>query len=269
MNRETLKRQGAVLLPAIAYGDTARSIDDIPNVDHIAERLWGDVTKHNVAITRALIAADGFNIDTIAQAELSVSSQDNDTLTHLAPLAYWQVARRTPVTKSYQQFDQLTDLSNESALARLTTRVHGDALAYLLTHEYNKRQFLEMLDGSLGIHEFETHQTGMLRDNLMYLHGRLGNETILTYTEHDETSAVQTLAKAYGAFVAHNGEFKAAVAEATNVGGNISNVASIVASMSAFASKDILRMPIDHQNIEHLDTVKSLSRKLANTALKK
>jgi ADP-ribosylglycohydrolase len=267
MNNEILRRQGAVLLPAIAYGDTTGLADDTRAIGYVAERLLSDVTERNMTVAKTLVRENGFNLDALAASDFD--DVENDVLTKLAPLAYWQNARKTPVRESYQQYDQLTDVNHDSALMRLTTRVHGDVLNYLLNYEYDKRQFLEMLDGSLGLHEFETDQPGMLREMLAYLRGNLITENILSHVDKDGVSAPETLAKAYGAFMGHKGQFMDSILEADKLGGDTSGTASIVAAMSVFTTKNTLRMPVDHQNIERLDELKSVSRKLANAALKK
>jgi len=202
-----------------------------------------------------------------------VNGTGNGVLMKMAPLAYWQAVRQTPTAQRHTQFDQLTNMTHNGAIARLTTRVHGDILAYLLREEFHKSTFMNVLEGSLAMHEFDAQQTadielGYMRDQFKYLYGEVNKDTILASTDKKGFYAPQTLAMAYGAFIAHDGEFTSSVYEAVNLGGDTDSLASIVASMSVFNTKDVLRMPIDHQNLESLPELKSVSRQLAAVALR-
>ncbi|MDB5179447.1 MAG: ADP-ribosylglycohydrolase [Candidatus Saccharibacteria bacterium] len=242
-----------------AYDETA----EIMRKGKLVKRGWGGSTT----------AAMEKLHDGIDPAETgTIDGAGNGVLMKMAPLAYWQAVRRPDMRVIFNQYDQLTNMTHNSAVARLTTRVHGDMLGYLLREEYDKKQFMNVLEGSLALHEFETRelggiQPGFLRDQLKYLYGSVNKETILSETDGRGFYAPQTLAMAYGAFMAHDGNFTPAVYEAVNLGGDTDSLASIVASMSAFKTKEVLRMPIDHQNLERLDELKSVSRKLAEAAL--
>ncbi|HEY8885936.1 MAG TPA: ADP-ribosylglycohydrolase family protein [Candidatus Microsaccharimonas sp.] len=334
--RDILRQQGAVLIPAIAYGDAAGLPVETRSAAYIAEKYgaiteliptkenpfygstdhpgtWSDDTQLTLAVARSLIKANGFSLEALAETHLeaydetveimrkgklvkrgwggsttaamdklhegidptktgTIDGAGNGVLMKMAPLAYWQSVRQTPLRTVFNQYDQLTNMTHDGAVARLTTRVHGDMLSYLLRAEYDKRQFMVVLEGSLALHEFETRQwggvqPGFLRDQLKYLYGTVNKETILSETDGKGFYAPQTLAMAYGAFMAHEGNFKDSVFEAVNLGGDTDSLASIVASMSAFSTKEALRMPIDHQNLERLDELKTVSQKLATTAL--
>jgi ADP-ribosylglycohydrolase len=336
-NQDILRRQGAVLIPAIAYGDaaglpvetrTAKYIEDkypggirelIPtkenpfygSTDHPG--MWSDDTQLSLAVAKALINAKGFNLDALVETHLeaydetveiirkgklvkrgwggsttdameklhngisplhsgTVDGAGNGVLMKMAPLAYWQTVKKTDVRETITQYDQLTNMTHDSAIARVTTRVHGDILRYLLRAEYDKKQFMNVLEASIVLHEFENREwgglwPGYLREQFKYLYGPVDTDVILAETDGRGFHAPQTLAMAYGAFMAHDGEFTDSVFEAVNLGGDTDSIASIVAAMSAFKTKEVLQMPLDHQNIEQLDMIKSVSRKLATTAL--
>jgi len=337
-NLDTLRRQGEVLLPAIAYGDAAGLPVETRTAEYIAAThgqiaeliptkenpyfgsseypgTWSDDTQLSLAVAKALIKANGFDLKTMAETHLeaynateeiirerdgklikrgwggsttgameklqsgvsplksgSLDGTGNGVLMKMAPLAYWQAVRKTPALTAYKQYDQLTNLTHNGAIARMTTRIHGDVLAYLLREEYDKTTFLHVLEGSMVLHEFDAQQVadielGYMRDQLKYLYGTVNKDTILAETDAKGFYAPQTLAMAYGAFMAHNGEFTPSVYEAVNLGGDTDSLASIVASMSVFNTKDVLRMPIDHQNLEELQELKSVSRQLAAHAL--
>ena len=194
----------------------------------------------------------------------SVTGEGNGVLMKMAPLAFWQAAQGLDDAQRYEQLDLLTNLTHNNPLTRLTSRVHGDVLNYLMMNDYDKKGLLEVLDDSITRHEFETNTPGQLRDLLGYLHREdIDQQTILTHTDRKGFHAPQTLAMAYGAFMAHKGNFTPTVYEAVNLGGDTDSTASIVAAMSNFATKEVLRMPIDHQNIERLDELKAVSRELA------
>lgn len=337
--RDILTRQGAVLIPAIAYGDAAGLPVETKTAAYISERYgviselmptnendlfgsaenpgtWSDDTQLTLAVAKALIRAKGFDLDVIAQEHLvaydetpeilrkgkmvkrgwggstisameklregvdplhtgTIDGPGNGVLMKMAPLAFWHHVRNTSPRASYTQYDQLTNMTHNGAVARLTTRVHGDILAYLLREEYSKRQFMTVLEGSLALHAFEMTEygrrggvkVGFMLDQFMYLYDDVTKESILSHTDGKGFYAPQTLAMAYGAFIANDGEFTSSVFEAVNLGGDTDSIASIVAAMSAFKTKDVLRMPNDHQNIEQLDMITSISRTLATTAM--
>lgn len=245
-----------------AYDETP----EIMRKGRMVKRGWGGSTTN--AMDKLREGVDPLHTGTI-------DGTGNGVLMKMAPLAFWQKARKTPVRTAYEHYDQLTNMTHNGAVARLTTRVHGDMLAYLLRDEYTKQQFMTVLEGSLALHEFEMREwghrdgigPGFLRDQLKYLYGDVTKETILSETDGKGFYAPQTLAMAYGAFIAHDGEFTPAVYEAVNLGGDTDSLASIVASMSTFKTKEALRMPLDHQNLDRLDELKFVSRQLAATAL--
>jgi ADP-ribosylglycohydrolase len=292
--RDILHRQGSVLIPAIAYGDAAglpgtlavaralikangfsleafaethlEAYDGTAEMIHEGECVkpgWDDSTT---------AAIDKLHAGVSPLESGTFDGAGNGVLMKMAPLAYWQAIRRPGLHQVYNQYDQFTNMTHNSSEARLTTRVHGDILAYLMREEYNKDQFMAVLEGSLAVHEFETQPWGRmrprsLRDQLKYLYGTVNKETILSETDGRGFYAPQTLAMAYGAFIANDGELASSVFEAANLGGDTDSIASIVAGMSTFKTKDVLQMPFDHQNTERLDESQSVSQKLAATAL--
>jgi len=334
---DILRQQGAVLIPAAAYGDAAGLPMETRSAQYIAEHHgvisellptklnplfetsedtgnWSDDTQLTLAVAKAIIKANGFDLATQAEMQLAVYNDEsipkierkgkmikqgwggstvdameklnagvdptksgtvggagNGVLIKMGPLAYLHGVRRPIVQTIYEQYDQFTNMTHDSPEARMTTKVHGDMLAYLLRDEYDKKQFMNVLEGSLAIHEFkETFGTrldlGYLRNQLKYLYGTVNKETILSETDGRGFFAPQTLAMAYGAFIANDGEFTPSVYEAVNLGGDTDSIASIVAVMSAFKTKKPLRMPIDHQNLDRLPKLKSVSRQLAAVA---
>lgn len=56
--------------------------------------------------------------------------------------------------------------------------------------------------------------------------------------------------------------------EAVNLGGDTDSTASIVGAMSALASREVVLIPIDHQQLDQLQMLKRTSRELAQSALR-
>jgi len=336
MEKDILKRQGRVLIPAIAYGDAAGLPVETWSVERISERFpqgvheliptnenpffgssenpgtWSDDTQLSIAVAKALIKAKRFDITALAESHLeaydatdfiererngvmtnvkrgwggsttdameklhagvsplasgTVGGQGNGVLMKMAPLRYWQYARQTPIVEIYAQLDQLTTMTHDSNLTRAVTKVHGDVLGYLLrTEQFEHKAFISVLHAALAVHSFMLKESGPLFELFSFLEKPVTKETILENTDGKGFHAPQTLAMAYGAFMAHEGEFTPSVYEAVNLGGDTDSIASIVATMSAFKTKGILRMPIDHQNIERIDMLKSVSRQLVKAA---
>ena len=224
------------------------------------KRGWGGSTTN---------AMDKLHAGVSPYASGTVGGEGNGVLMKMAPLSYLQSVRRTPVAEVYTQLDQLTTMTHDSNLSRIMSRVHGDVLGYLLrTEQFERKTFMSVLYASLALHGFMSRDINDLYDLFAYLEKPVTHDTILENTDGKGFHAPQTLAMAYGAFLVHDGVFTPSVYEAVNLGGDTDSIASIVATMSAFKTKGILRMPIDHQNLERIDMVKSVSRKLVATAFK-
>ncbi len=74
----------------------------------------------------------------------------------------------------------------------------------------------------------------------------------------------QTLAMAYGAFVAQRGRFVPCVYEAVNLGGDTDSTASIVAAMSVMKNMGINTIPTDLEEIQRLIELRAVSHALAH-----
>lgn len=192
----------------------------------------------------------------------------NGILMKLAPLVYWQVARETIDEERYEQYDQLTTMTHDSDIARATTRVHGDVLRYLLTQPYDRADFADIAQEAARRHS-EAFAVPLMEiaDRFRYLASAVDKETILSQTDSKGFYAPQTLAMAYGAYLTHGGEFAPSVYEAVNLGGDTDSTASIVAAMSTFATRELVRLPVDHQNIDQLPMLQRVSRQFARQAL--
>lgn len=192
----------------------------------------------------------------------------NGVLMKMAPLVYWQVARGDSATERYEQYDQLTTMTHDSDVARFTTRVHGDVLHALASEGYDKETFLEALRESVTRHAAATGQDeAEYQAFFQFLEGELSKEIILANTDKKGFYAPETLRMAYGAFLAHDADGVPSLYEAVNLGGDTDSTASINAAMAVFATRDTVRLPIDHQNLDQLPLLKRTSLQLANRAL--
>jgi ADP-ribosylglycohydrolase len=194
----------------------------------------------------------------------------NGVLMKMAPLVYWQVARNLTAEERHEQYDALTTMTHDSDVARLMTRVHGDVLHSLMSEHYEKDYFVNVLLGSVGFHSSQLGLNPHEQEAIFsYLNDPVTTEAILAHTDRKGFYAPQTLAMAYGAFVAHEADTATSVFEAVNLGGDTDSTASIVAAMSVFAAEGEVRLPIDHQNIFELDMIQKVSRELAARALRR
>ena len=183
----------------------------------------------------------------------------NGVLMKMAPLSYWQAVHGDSDEERYEQFDQLTTMTHDSDIARLTTRLHGDVLDSLINEGYDRERFTDTIFTSIGRHalalglsEKEYH------DVFSYLTGTVDKQTILANTDKKGFFAPQTLAMAYGAFVAHDADGVPSMYEAVNLGGDTDSTASIIGAMAVFATKNPVALPIDHQNLDQLDMIKEI-----------
>lgn len=209
---------GDKLLTAVAYGDAAGLPVETKSAAYIAERYgkitqllppaenpfytgnlpagtWSDDTHLSLAVAKAIINANGFDLQSQAQSHIdayhetplvvspngkqtkqgwggsttrSVERIINGVSPHLAgekdgagngilmkmsPLVFWQTVRGLNDTERYAQYDQLTTMTHDSDVARICTRVHGDTLHYLLTQEYEAKEFIESVVDCAIYHE--------------------------------------------------------------------------------------------------------------------
>jgi len=326
-----MEHKGNVLIPTIAYGDAAGLPVETRTAEYIEQKygqirsllptkensffsdenepgFWSDDTQLTLAVAKALIKADGFDIGAMADAHLdaygstkeifrkgkwvkrgwggstidamekvkqgispvesgTLDGSGNGVLMKMAPLAYWQAIRGTSDEERYAQYDTLTTMTHDSAIARLTTRVHGDVLQHLIENGYDKYSFLDALAGFVDWHQGETKAGTELIEILSYLPAMQNRHDILNGTDAKGFYAPQTLAMAYGAFMLNEARTADSMFEAVNLGGDTDSTASIIGAMSVFAAKEVVLIPIDHQQLDELQMLKRVSRELAQSAL--
>lgn len=340
---EDLRKTGENLIPAIAYGDAAglpvetwdalkieethgwlgRLVATESNPFFAGEHgpgTWSDDTQLSIAVTEALIEADGFDIQAQAEAHIKafyetpkvpwqnsviprgwggsttrsvrrlikgVSPEDsgekdgsgNGILMKMAPLVYWQVARKSSNEERYLQYDALTRMTHDSEVAIVASRVHGDMLYYLLNSRLEESEieivenFSELVLERAYHHEKVTNSTNKdVSEALQFLVNPTiqdDPEKILAATDRKGFYVPQTLAMAYAAYHHLAGDFYHTVYEAVNLGGDTDSTASIVAAMVDFVELGDIELPDDATLLKDQKHLKDVSKRLAQTALNK
>jgi ADP-ribosyl-[dinitrogen reductase] hydrolase len=195
----------------------------------------------------------------------------NGVIMKLGPLAYWHIARGTAESSVYRDCDALTAFTHAHPTARVATRVHYDVLHHLATEEYAQEAFVRTTQESALRHERLVGDTSRdVSSELRYLSGHFffDTDTILRNTDGMGFIVPQTLAMAYGAFLAHEGEFASSIYEAVNLGGDTDSTASIVAVMATMKSRGKFKMPPDYRATLDHDMLLRQSAALAHRALK-
>lgn len=255
-----VESNGFVLANQAAHHVTA--YDETPNMARkgiTVKRGWGGSTIKAMEALKAGVAPEKSG---------TPDGAGNGVLMKMAPLAYWQAVRNIGDEERYTQYDQLTTMTHDSDPARLTTRVHGDILISLLREGYSHDMFIDRLQNSVDKHETALGQVGVMSVLTPYLADVVIKEAILQHTDGRGFFAPQTLAMAYGAFIARDGDLRAGVYEAVNLGGDTDSTASIVAAMSVLASKETVVFPADYHDIYERATVEATSVRLARVALR-
>jgi ADP-ribosylglycohydrolase len=275
--------------------------------------IWSDDTQLTLAVMKALVRSNGFDINAIAQAHVeaytatpdrtdkpgkrgwggstvdsmeriiggvsplesgTIDGPGNGVLMKMAGLVLWQHIRKTPLLEMYDQYDQLTNMTHNGAIARVATRVHGDILSYLIREDYSQAGFMNVLEHSIGLHECNQSrrgeiQPGFFREQFEYLYEEtIDRSLILAHTDGVGSRAPQTLAMSYGALIANKAEFMTSVYEAVNLGGDTDSTASIVAAMSVFATKARVELPEDYRSVDQLDMLSAASSEFTRAAFR-
>ena len=186
----------------------------------------------------------------------------------MAPFALWHIALETDSDKVYPELDALTMFTHRSKVAEVATRVHFDMLSHISHSRFDGREFADFAYWSARDHEQHLGETSKDTSRaISYLidYPRPSKKDILDYTDAKGFYVPQTLAMAYGAFTAHNGQFAPSVYEAVNLGGDTDSTASIVAAMSAIKGIKREELPEDFYKIVRLNELQKLSNVLAES----
>lgn len=197
-----------------------------------------------------------------------VDAAGNGVVMKMAPLAYWLIAHETPEREAYQILDSFTTFTHDSPVARVATRVHYDVLRHL----ESSVRVLARLGGfahtrALLHEQFTKDQSAHVSDSLAYLNStrRVDTQSILTNTDGKGFYVPQTLAMAYGSFLAQDGRLTPSVYEAVNLGGDTDSTASIVAAMSVFKWGGMIEYPRDLDKVAELDYLRMTSHRLTTS----
>ncbi len=201
-----------------------------------------------------------------------VDGAGNGVLMKQAPLAYWHYARKASQVSRSIDIAHLTRMTHDSDVAEACSQMHAGVLEYLLEQEkpkkFDKSEFTNFVINAAQRAEHDLPGAGQeLSTALNYL-GRvpsIKSENILNYTDGKGFYAPQTLAMAYGVFIANN-RFVDSVFEAVNLGGDTDSIASIVGTMSLFLHKDV-RLPDDAKSLENRDRLEQTGKQLAKAAM--
>ncbi|NCU37730.1 hypothetical protein EOL96_01545 [Candidatus Saccharibacteria bacterium] len=259
----SLTRVGAFNLSDIAdlHVDTYNDTPKLMRNGQMIARGWGKSTAKSVE--RYM---QGVPAETTGEAH----GAGNGVLMKMSPLALWHVARDVNESVAYAECDMLTSFTHNNPIAKIATRVHHDSLQYLMTQEYIQEEFIHTIQASAANHERVFGCTNNdASDSLRYLgeYRYLTTDRILQSTDGRGFYAPQTLAMAYGTFLAHDGEFAPSVYEAVNLGGDTDSNASIVATMALMRSRGQFAKPNDFERVTRYDELAELSHRFAIRAL--
>lgn len=280
---KALLRVGAFDLRAIA-DEHITAYHETPDVyigDRIKKLGWGGSTTSSI---RRII--DGVSPLESGHPE----GTGNGILMKMGGLPLLQAAEGTEHRVRYNQYDQLTNMTHDTDIARITTRVHGDVLTHLMTNHYHPWTFVEDVVQIAEYHERQFRSTWDISNALLPLRsiarGRNVERHIREWsaewaeqagaTTDQEIGksygfyAPQTLALAYGAFIDgtygdnRRPDFEKTVYSAVNNGGDADSTASIAASMYNFAWKGNFTLPSDIEKLKNIDDLRTLSQKFGS-----
>ncbi|MCA0228669.1 ADP-ribosylglycohydrolase family protein [Patescibacteria group bacterium] len=192
----------------------------------------------------------------------------NGIIMKMAPLALWHIALETDHDEVYRDLDSITTFTHGLPVARVASRVHFDMLSYLSTRRFDAREFTDFAYWSALDHQRDVEESGTdVSQALSYLIDcpQPTTQDILDHTDGKGFYVPQTLAMAYGAFMAHNGQFAPSVYEAVNLGGDTDSTGSIVAAMTTIKGLEPRDIPRDLTKIMKLAELQQLSQSFARS----
>lgn len=239
-----------------AYGETEQVI----RKGQVVKRGWGGSTTRSVERYMSGIAAEQCG---------EVQGKGNGVIMKLAPLVYWHEVRGVDRVEAYRDCDQLTAFTHNHVTAKVASRVHHDVLSYLMHMPYEQDDFVRFVLESAKYHEYLLgDRSNDISSELAYLneHFYFDTDSILRNTDGRGFVVSQTLAMAYGAFLAHDGEFVTSVYEAVNLGGDTDSTASIVAAMTVMKNRGVFEKPHDYETTLNHNMLCEVSCALAGRA---
>lgn len=239
-----------------------------PLIEHQGKKMplgWGGNTTGSV-----LRLIDGVPPESSGQP----GAKTNGVLMKLAPLIYWHYARGTSAEQRYEQLDLLTRMTHDSLVTALCSRVHADVLFGCLNMRFSVGVPGDF--GRFAVRRAQFHEKLLdldadppLSQALEYLTSLedIGPAEILASTDQKGFDAPQTLAIAYGAFLAGL-DYTGRVYAGVNLGGDSDSIASIAGTMSLFYDK-VADLPEDITLLQYYPALRQLSAEFTAAVLLK
>lgn len=225
----------------------------------VIKRGWGGSTTRSVE--RYMQGAD---VATCGE----VGGTGNGVIMKLAPLAFWLVATSPDKDEAYQSLDMFTTFTHNSVEAQVATRVHYDTLRRLMVsgdtvQTIGAFAYMRAVAHEDMLHDND-HATSQALTYLSDIQHTMTDQVILAHTDGKGFYVPETLAMAYGAFVAADGDYTDSVYTAVNLGGDTDSLGSIVGSMSVCAHAGVVRKPRDFTQTSEYFMLNRVSRELAS-----
>lgn len=282
---------------------------DHPFFPGSARGTVSDDTQLSLAVARSLLKNNGFSLESLADEHIAAYRQaprtaegvpcgwggstvkavermisgvspresgekdkaGNGVVMKMAPLVVWQVLSEVDGRTRRGQYDLLTNMTHNSEIARICTRLHGEVLSALLegrTVSESADRFIQ----TLAVNDFSKESELLYR--AVYHPCQTDEELAERYAAGKSGTdygfyAPETLAIAYDIFLGAGGDMQAAVYRAVNLGGDSDSTASIVAAMIACQSGGAYKEPPDMESVQGIEQLRTVSTQLAEAALRR
>ena len=282
---------------------------DHPFFPGSARGTVSDDTQLSLAVARSLLKNNGFSLESLADEHIAAYRQaprtaegvpcgwggstvkavermisgvsprksgekgkaGNGVVMKMAPLVVWQVLGEVDKRTRRGQYDLLTNMTHNSEIARICTRLHGEVLSALL----EGRTVSEAADSfirNLAVNDFSKESE--LLHRAVYNPCQTDEELAERYAASKSGTdygfyVPETLAMAYDIFLGAGGDMQAAVYRAVNLGGDSDSTASIVAAMIACQSGGAYKEPSDMESVQGIEQLRTVSTQLAEAALRR
>lgn len=282
---------------------------DHPFFPGSARGTVSDDTQLSLAVAQSLIEKNGFSLESLANAHVAAYHQaprtaegapcgwggstikavermisgvppresgekgkaGNGVVMKMAPLVVWQVLGEVDKRTRRGQYDLLTNMTHNSEIARICTRLHGEVLSALLegrTVPEAADRFIQ----ALAVNDFSKESELLYR--AVYHPCQTDEELAERYAAGKSGTdygfyAPETLAIAYDIFLGAGGDMSAAVYRAVNLGGDSDSTASIVAAMIACQSGGAYKESPDMESVQGIEQLRTVSTQLAEAALRR
>lgn len=195
----------------------------------------------------------------------------NGVVMKMAPLVVWQVLGEVDGRTRRGQYDLLTNMTHNSEIARICTRLHGEVLSALL-EEWTVPEAADRSIRTLAVNGFSKESE--LLHRAVYNPCQTDEELVERYAAGKSGTdygfyVPETLAMAYDIFLGVGGDMQAAVYRAVNLGGDSDSTASIVAAMIACQSGGAYKESPDMESVQGIEQLRTVSTQLAEAALRR